>query len=282
LDEENHIRDQGFFIPEFTAVCGMELQDELADQMIKTNTALRGLFNEFKGIGKCVYPEGPRSWSKSNCVHSIYEPLREYEGESGILYSAFAMAAAYGQESDELMIKPVYSEWFERYFNISMPHAKDAQTELQRIANNPLATLQEKLTTCVSIVGLHRAFERLFVRLKTALKVYMHTFARARLHVSTRTYQHPCRRVFREFEDRELGLCKDGTDLPLMVPDTLWLQNHAEYMSETMLNNVGECLEDSHPELIFTLSLSTSGPEDGENEEEEETEKKQQHDEDED
>jgi len=269
LDENNHIRDPSFFVPEFAEVCGADLRDQLADQMIKTNTALRDLFNEFKGIGKCVYPEGPRSWSKSNCVHSIYEPLREYEGESGILFSAFAFAAAYGQESDELLGKPVYSEWFERYFNISMPHAEDAHNELQRLANSA-ATVQEKMTACITIVGLHRAFERLFVRLKTALKVYMHTFARDRLHVSTRTIQHPCRRVFREFEDRALGLCKDGTDLPLMVPDTLWLQDHAQHMSDTMLENVGQCIEDSHPELVFALSLSTSGPEDGENAEEEE------------
>lgn len=261
LDEQNQILDENYFVPELRSVCGLHVESELASQMLRTNMAMINLFNEFKGIGKCIFPEGPRAWSKSNCVHAIYEPLRSYEGESGILYSAFSLAAAYGQETDELLSKPIYSEWFERYFNISLPHSRIELVEA--------STMQETATTCITIVGLHRAFERLFVRLKTALNIYMHTFARDRLHLSTRTVQHPCRRVFREFEDRADGLCKDGTDMPLVVPDTEWLREHAQHLSDTMLDDVGSCIEDTYPELAISLSLSNSGPEEGENEQEE-------------
>lgn len=269
MDDQNQLLDYNFFVPEFAQVCGKAAEPQLVEQMVKTNAAMIELFNEFKGIGKCVFPEGPRAWSKSNCVHAIYENLRSHEGESGILYSAFALAAAYGQETDEILSKPIYSEWFEQYFNISMPHARDVQDDLVRVRDNSLSTVQDKATTCISVVGLHRAFERVFVRLKTALKLYMHTFARHKVHFSTRTIQYPCRRVFREFEDRAQGLCKDGTDLPLVVPDNEWLEEHAQHLSNTMLSHVGSCIEDTHPELAFSLSLSSSGPEEGENEQEE-------------
>lgn len=272
LDEQNDLRDSNFFVPEFEEVCGKDTEILLAEQMVKTNSALLDLFHEFKGIGKCLFPEGPRAWSKSNCVHAIYEPLRSYEGEPGILYSAFALAAAYGQETDELLTKPIYSAWFERYFNITLPHARDVREDLVRLRDTHSSTAQEKATTCVSVLGVHRAFERVFVRLKTALQIFMHTFARSNLHVSTRTTQYPCRRVFREFEERDQGLCKDGTDLPLVVPDTEWLEEHAQHLTDSMLYNVGECLEDTHPELASLLTLSSSGPEEGENEEEEESE----------
>jgi hypothetical protein len=269
LDEQNDLRDSDFFVPEFEAVCGKATEIQLAEQMVKTNAAMLDLFHEFKGVGKCLFPEGPRAWSKSNCVHAIYEPLRSYEGEAGVLYSSFALAAAYGQETDEILTKPIYSAWFERYFNISVPHARDVRDDLIRLRNNASSTAEEKATICVAVVGTHRAFERVFVRLKTALQIFMHTFARSNLHVSMRATQYPCRRVFRSFEDRDQGLCKDGTDLPLVVPDTEWLEEHALHLTDTMLYNVGECLEDTHPELASLLTLSSSGPEDGENEEEE-------------
>lgn len=254
------------FIPEYTAVCGRDMESRLAEQMVKTNTALLDMFAEFKDMGKCFFPEGPRSWSKSNCVHAIYEPLRAYEGDIGILYSAFAFAAAYGHESDELFSKPVYAEWFERYFDITMPQTDNTRTELNRVAGAPA---QAKVTTCLTIEATHRAFERLFVRIKSALKIYAHTFARARLHVSLRTIQHPCRRVFRAWDQRAEGMCKEGEDLPRQVPDTEWIQEHAHHMTDSILDDVGDCLEDTHPELRGALSLSNSGPEEGENEEEE-------------
>jgi len=269
LDDQNQLTDYNFFVPEFSEVCGKASEPRLIEQMVKTNAAMLDLFNEFKGIGKCVFPEGPRAWSKSNCVHAMYENLRSHEGESGILYSALALAAAYGQETDEIMSKPMYSQWFEQYFSISMPHARDVRDDLVRVRDNSMATVQDKATTCITVVGLHRAFERVFVRLKTALMLYMHTFARHKVHFSTRTIQYPCRRVFREFEDRAEGLCKDGTDMPLQVPDSDWLEGHAHHLSNTMLAHVGSCLEDSHPELATSLSLSSSGPEEGENEHEE-------------
>jgi len=267
VDDQDHLRDQNFFVPEFRQVCGHSSELQLVEQMVKTNAAMIELFNEFKGIGKCIFPEGPRAWSKSNCVHAIYENLRSHDGESGILYSSFALAAAYGQETDEILSKPIYSEWFERYFNISMPHSRDVQEDLVRARD--ASNVQRRATTCISVVGLHRAFERVFVRLKTALKLYMHTFARSKVHFSTRTIQYPCRRVFREFEDRVEGLCKDGSDMPLRVPDNEWLEEHAQHLSSTMLSNVGSCIEDTHPELALSLSLSSSGPEEGENEQEE-------------
>lgn len=263
LDDQGQIRDENFFIPAFREVCGREAESALLDQMIKTNEAMIALFNEFKGIGKCVFPEGRRAWSKSNCVHAIYDNLRQVEGEPGILFSALSIAAAYGQETDEIVSQPIYSEWFAKHFGITLPGARDAEDDLLRVRNN---AIHEKATVCISILGLHRAFERVFVRLKTALELFMHTFARDELHFSTRTIQHPCRRVFREFEDRDLGLCKDGTDLPLSVPDTEWLSKHVHHLSST--DDIGVCLEDTHPELHLSLTLST-GPEEGENAKEE-------------
>lgn len=264
LDDQGQLVDENFFIPAFTEVCGKEAESRLLDQMIKTNAAMVALFNEFKGIGKCVFPEGRRAWSKSNCVHAIYDNLRKKDGEPGILFSSLSIAAAYGQETDEILSQPIYSEWFEKHFGITLPDARDAEEDLLRVRNN---AIHEKATTCISILGLHRAFERVFVRLKTALELFMHTFARDELHFSTRTIQHPCRRVFREFEDRDLGLCKDGSDLPLMVPDTEWLSKHVHHLSNT--TDVGVCLEDTHPELHLSLALESEGPEEGENAEEE-------------
>lgn len=261
-----HGLDPTFFRPEFEQVCGKDIEIQLAEQMIKTNTAMVNLFNEFKGVGKCLFPEGPRRWSKSNCVAAIYEPLREEEGQPGILYSAFALAAAYAQESDEILNRPVYSEWFDQYFGISMPHSRSVLEDLIRVRDGG-ESMQERATTCISIMGLHRAFERVFIRMKTALDVYMHTFARERRHWSTRTTQHPCRRIFRKMEDREMGLCKEGLDLPLVSPDSDWLRDHATFLSSTSVDDVGACIEDSHPELA--LSIFGSGPEEGENEEEE-------------
>lgn len=265
LDEQNQLLDYSFLSPEFEAVCGKATESALVDQMLKTNAAMVELFNEFKGIGKCVFPEGPRAWSKSNCVHTIYDDLRSHEGEPGILYSAFSLAAAYGHESDEILSKPIYAQWFQQYFNISMPQGRDVREDLIRVRDSVASTVSDKATVCISIVGLHRAFERVFVRLKTALQIYMHTFARHKVHYSTRTIQYPCRRVFREFEDRAEGLCKDGTDLPVVVPDTAWLEQHAQHLSDIMLNDVGACIEDTHPE--FAVSLFGSA-EEGENEHE--------------
>jgi len=260
--------DPTFFRPEFQEVCGTDIEVKLAEQMVKTNMAMVNLFKEFKGIGKCLFPEGSRRWSKSNCVAAIYEPLREMNGEPGLLYSAFALAAAYAEETDEILNKAIYAHWFEEYFNITMPHSQNVREDLIRVRDGGEGdSMQERATTCVSIVGLHRAFERVFIRLKTALDVYMHTFAREKVHWSTRTTQHPCRRVFRKLEDRELGLCKEGLDLPLVSPDSEWLMEHAEHLSATSLDDVGSCIEDTHPEIA--LSIFSSGPEEGENEEEE-------------
>lgn len=264
--ENGHGVDPTFFVPEFEQVCGKDVEVQLAEQMVKTNTAMINLFSEFKGMGKCLFPEGPRSWSKSNCVDAIYERLRQHEGEPGVLYSSLGIAAAYAQESDEILSKPAYSQWFERYFNISLPPSRSVRDDLIRVRDGG-HSMQDRATTCVAIVGTHRAFERLFIRLRTALEIYMHTFARERLHWSTRTTQHPCRRIFRKLEDRELGLCKEAQDIPLMSQDSEWLIAHAQHLSTSSLDDVGSCIEDSHPELA--LSLYSTGPEEGENEEEE-------------
>jgi len=269
VDNHHQLFDSNFFVPEFAQVCGEASELQLVEQMVKTNAAMIDLFQEFKGIGKCIFPEGSRAWSKSNCVHAIYDNLHSHEGENGILYSAFALAAAYGQETDGIVSTPMYSKWFERYFKISIPHARDVREDLIRVRDTEKASIQERATTCISVMGLHCAFERVFIRLRTALKLYMHTFARHKLHLSTRTTLYPCRRVFRKFEDRAEGLCKDGADMPLIMPDSDWLGEHAQYVSQTTLTNVGTCIEDTHPELAFSLSLSSSGPEEGENEDEE-------------
>jgi len=267
--ENGHGVDPNFFRSEFEDVCGIEIEVQLAEQMVRTNHAMVNLFNGFKGVGKCLFPEGSRRWSKSNCVAAIYEPLREEEGEPGLLYSAFSLAAAYAQESDEILSKPVYANWFEQYFNISMPPSQSVLEDLIRVRDGG-ESMQERATTCISIIGMHRAFERVFIRLKTALDVYMHTFAREKRHWSMRTTQHPCRRIFRKMKDREQGLCKEGLDLPLVSPDSQWLSEHAEHLSSTSLDDVGSCLEDTHPEIA--LSIFSSGPEEGEEEEEEDEE----------
>lgn len=264
--ENGHGVDPTFFVPEFEHVCGRDVEVQLAEQMVKTNTAMMNLFREFKGIGKCLFPEGPRSWSKSNCVDAIDERLRQHEGQPGLLYSSLGIAAAYAQESDEILRKPAYSQWFERYFNITLPPSRSVSDDLIRVRDGG-HSMQDKATTCVAIVGTHRAFERLFIRLRTALDIYMHTFARERLHFSIRTTQHPCRRIFRKLENREMGLCKEAQDIPLQSPDSEWLMTHAEHLSASSLDDVGSCIEDSHPDLA--LSLFNTGPEEGENEEEE-------------
>ena len=67
---------------------------QLVEQIVKINAAMIELFNELKGIGKCVFPGGPHVWSKSNCIHAIYDDVGSHEGEIGILYLALALAAA--------------------------------------------------------------------------------------------------------------------------------------------------------------------------------------------
>jgi len=264
--ENGHGVDPTFFVPELENVCGKDVELQIAEQMVKTNEAMINLFHEFKGMGKCLFPEGPRSWSKANCVDGIYERLREHEGEPGLLYSSLGLAAAYAQESDEILSKPAFAQWFEHYFNISLPPSRSARDDLIRVRDGG-QSVQEQVTTCAAILGTHRAFERLFIRLRTALEIYMHTFARERLHWSMRTTQFPCRRIFRKLEDREMGLCKEALDVPLVTPDSEWLMTHAEHLSASSLNDVGSCIEDSHPDLA--LSLFNTGPEEGENEEEE-------------
>ena len=68
-------------------------EPQFVEQIVKIDAAMIEFFNEFKGIGKCVFPSGPHAWSKSNCVHAIYDDLGSHEGEIGILYSALALAA---------------------------------------------------------------------------------------------------------------------------------------------------------------------------------------------
>lgn len=266
FDANDHIFPK-FFIPEFDEVCGIDVGMALGSQMIKTNEAMLAVFQRLKGIGKCLFPEGSRAWSKSNCVAAIDDNLHSHEGQPGLLASSLALAAAYSHESDQVLSEKKYADWFETYFNVSSPmfSSNNIRSDLIRLKARG-APVEERAQSCLSIVGLHRAFERTFVRLKTALNVYMHSFVRDALHWSFRTSNHPCRRVVKAFGDRTVGLCMSGEDKPAVLSDSAWVQDHIEHVTEMPIDEVGECVEDANPGLH--LSIFNEGQMEGDEHEE--------------
>merc|ERR1719277_2754411 len=64
---------------------------------------------------------------------------------------------------------------------------------------------------CMSVLALHRAFEKMFERISTGITVWMQTFSRDQRHLDIRlaTYAYPCRRVFYKLADADKGMCKN-------------------------------------------------------------------------
>merc|ERR1719277_550158 len=64
---------------------------------------------------------------------------------------------------------------------------------------------------CMSVLALHRAFEKMFERISTGITVWMQTFSREQQHLDIRlaTYAYPCRRVFYKLADADKGMCKN-------------------------------------------------------------------------
>jgi len=249
------------FIPELHDVCGAGVVAVLEETMTRTYHALMHLLKEFKGMGKCMFPEGRRAWSKSNCANAVYEPLREHEGQSGILYTAISMASAYGRETDQLLNTPFYSQWFAKYLGMDLPAttAVSDQLRTQSMSGN------ERATTCSMIVAVHQGFGRAFLRLRTALTVYMRTFAREELHFSTRTSQHPCRKIFRKMADGGEAFCKESHEYH--ENDTPWIEKRSDVSTGEVANDANLCFEDAHPDVNFAI-FSSVDDDDNENNEE--------------
>merc|ERR1740121_1913482 len=110
--------------------------------------------------------------------------------------------------TDEILAEPVYKDWFEQTFGMDPPHNNSMLSYLETLRG---ADVKDRIIGCTTILASHRAFERIFVRLSAAMKIWMHTFARDLRHRDVRTapYSFPCRRVFFELADHEEGFCKD-------------------------------------------------------------------------
>jgi len=253
FDNNDHIIPN-FFVPEFDGVCGVDVGMALASQMVKTNQVLLKMFGMLKGAGKCLFPESPRPWAKSNCVSAIEDNLHSHEGQPGLLAASLALAAAYGHQSDQVLSKKMYSNWFETYFDVSSPMfgSSNVHSDLIRLKESG-APVEERAQSCLSIVAMHRAFERTFVRLMTAMKVFMHSFAVDTLHWSFRTSYHPCGRVVKDFSDRASGLCRFGEELPAVLSDSAWVQDHIESVTEKAVDEVGDCIQDANPDLHLAI-----------------------------
>lgn len=241
------------FIPDFNEVCGAGVAATLQETMLSTNRAFVGLFQEFKGVGKCLFPEGQRAWSKSNCANAIYEPLREHEGQSGILYTAISLAVAYGRETDQILAQPFYSQWSHKYLGMDLPASKTLANQLHALKDASVH-VNDRASTCSMIVAVQHGFGRVFLRMRTALNVYMRSFAREELHFSTRTTQHPCRRVFHKIDAvvaPEDGVCQEGHTGD--VQDTEWIAHRVDVLTGDLKSDASACFEDSHPEVDFTI-----------------------------
>lgn len=201
---------KGFLKPEVGEVCGQKDATKLAKQVQRANIEMIKMMGAFEEVGRCLWPHGERAWSKANCVAAIYEPLRESNGKAGILFGAITAAASYARTADDILSKPVYGDEFRKIFGIDIP--ENASTQMELLANLTKQDVVHRVIGCMSILAVHRAFERLFQRLALGIKIWMQTYARELQHRDMRTlsYSYVCKRVFRKFHYfGGKDICKD-------------------------------------------------------------------------
>jgi hypothetical protein len=189
-------------------VCGERLQTDLGKQIRATFLAKMELYETLASLGSCLYPDGHREWSKINCVETMYFDLLQENGQSGILYSALAFLAYYGFRLDELEGDNLYATWYEREFGIKQVANETMSLMPKLIAARDLP-IGQKWPVCNQILATHRAFERTFQRLNSAIQVWMRSFARDKIGPSIRSSWWPCKKVFYKiWDESQQGFCK--------------------------------------------------------------------------
>jgi len=207
---EAHLEHQQTLIQqrrkEVSDICTHASCKAMGEQIQRTTRAKIKIFKLLASVGKCLYPHGARSWSKTHCVESVYFKLLQSEGKSGILYSAFTLMAYYGFRVDELLAEPFYGKWYEDEFGIKPPtHQVSFLSQLHAVASKPI---EDRLTVCMEMLATHRAFERTFERIHSAITVWMQSFSRDLQFSNVRASWWPCKRVFYKIADSDKGMCK--------------------------------------------------------------------------
>jgi len=196
-----------FLKKDFVEVCGLEAGTSLAAQVQRSMYHMRMLFEAIEDVGRCIWPHGERRWTKANCAAAIYMPLREKNRKPGLLFEAIAFSASYAALVDDIVATPIYTDLFSEYFGINLPPQASLTASLDTIGQS---SAEDKVMACMSVVATHRAYERLFMRFASAVKIWMHTFARDIVHLDVRTRHFgPCRRIFYSFDERDKGMCKN-------------------------------------------------------------------------
>eukprot|EP00931_Biecheleriopsis_adriatica_P003878 TRINITY_DN105634_c0_g1_i1.p1 TRINITY_DN105634_c0_g1~~TRINITY_DN105634_c0_g1_i1.p1 ORF type:complete len:531 (-),score=128.63 TRINITY_DN105634_c0_g1_i1:25-1617(-) len=189
-------------------MCTADVADHLEEQIQRTMSAQVEVFQMLASIGRCLWPHNQRAWSKIGCVESLYFKVLQHDGKSGILYSALSFMAYYGYRVDELLEAPYFGQWYQEEFGIG--HHAEGVSLLPKMLEFKDKPLPERLPICMQLMATHRAFERTFVRLKDAVRVWMQSFSRTLTKVNMRSSWLPCKRVFfkaSKFEEK--GVCKN-------------------------------------------------------------------------
>merc|ERR1712032_1803934 len=258
----------------FAEVCGEEAEMLLATQIRRSTHQMRMLFGVIEEIGRCVWPHGERSWSEANCAEAMFMPLRQEGGKPGMLFGAIAFSAMFAAFTDELLESPMYTEILTEYFGTTVPYNETLRDKFDNMAQQPMET---RVVGCMSIIATQRAYERLFLRFSSALKIWVRTFGRSLRHLDMRTIwktPYPCRRAFYSMDDREKGFCKTNTfkvghgeeerefneENPCEAAETLvfgkhgkpsrtiWPEMHARQMEQSV--QVSKSAEESGPTVM--------------------------------
>lgn len=194
------------FQGEVQSTCGDDYPLLLAKQMQSSNLAMVRLFETYAKIGRCMWPADFKAGgyaSKIQCVNTLYWPLFETQGYPGILFEGLATAALYAEQTDTLMVEPIYGRLIQDKFEMH-PEGDEAHLNilvsvLGATANGPA----EEGEKCMQVLAMHRAFERTFARLIVATEVYLETFARWRWVPNLAGRWKPCTKVFYSVKDSE-------------------------------------------------------------------------------
>merc|ERR1712217_817570 len=101
-------------------------------------------------------------------------------------------------------------------------------SRIMEVANASVAT---RASTCIQLVATQRAFERTFLRLEKAIRVWLASFGRKGLVPNIRASWKPCQKVFFKLEDIDKGMCKHED----------WHRGHGEDEMDMALDELSAC-----------------------------------------
>lgn len=199
--------------PAIQETCGKGHADTLMKQIQASRAAMVKLFESFAEVGKCAWPHGTRSWSRINCMESIYYELLQKDEKPGILQAALSFVAYYSFRLDEILHTNWRGALYLEEFGIEAP--KDKVSLLPLIIAAKDKPMSERWSICMQMLATHRAFERAFERIEVALKIWLRSYSRAITAPSIRTSWWPCQKIYYKLDDYNStghagDFCKDS------------------------------------------------------------------------